>query len=45
LLADHGVYVHPGHFYDFPSEGFLVISLITKEQEFAGGVERLVSFF
>ncbi len=33
------VYVHPGHFYDFPSEGFLVVSLITREEEFARGDE------
>jgi alanine-synthesizing transaminase len=42
LIESAGVIVHPGHFYDFPQEGFLVISLITSEQEFKGGVRRLL---
>jgi aspartate/methionine/tyrosine aminotransferase len=40
LLEKHGVYLHPGHFYDFHQEGFLVVSLITPEMEFAEGIER-----
>jgi aspartate/methionine/tyrosine aminotransferase len=40
LLEKHGVCVHPGHFYDFQQEGFLVVSLITPESEFAEGIER-----
>jgi len=43
LLEKHDVYVHPGHFYDFPGEGYLVVSLITPEQDFAGGVRRVLS--
>jgi alanine-synthesizing transaminase len=42
LLAAKGIYLHPGHFYDFPSDGFLVISLICPESEFSRGVSRLV---
>ncbi len=38
LLTEKGVYVHPGHFYDFPSEGFLVVSLITQGPDFAQGM-------
>jgi aspartate/methionine/tyrosine aminotransferase len=38
LLHTHGVYVHPGHFYDFPVDGYLVVSLITPERVFAEGV-------
>lgn len=45
LLPTHGVYVHPGHFYDFPSDGYLVVSLITPEAEFAEGISRLLSCF
>jgi alanine-synthesizing transaminase len=45
LLNRKGIYVHPGHFYDFPSDGFLVLSLITKEQDFATGVKLLLSIF
>jgi alanine-synthesizing transaminase len=45
LLATKDVYVHPGHFYDFPSDGYLIVSLITPEQEFAEGTRRLLSAF
>ena len=41
LLQQHGVVVHPGHFYDFPVEGHLVLSLIPEPGDFANGVERL----
>jgi alanine-synthesizing transaminase len=44
LLTAESVYVHPGHFYDFPADGFLVVSLITRGDEFAEGVKRLLSF-
>ena len=43
LLTTHGVSVHPGHFYEFPAEGFLVASLITPEQAFAEGAKRILS--
>jgi alanine-synthesizing transaminase len=45
LLASKGVYVHPGHFYDFPSEGFVVVSLIVSLQDFASGMKLLLSIF
>jgi alanine-synthesizing transaminase len=45
LLEKEGVYVHPGHFYDFPSDGYLIVSLIAPEREFAEGVKRLISTF
>jgi aspartate/methionine/tyrosine aminotransferase len=44
LLAAKGVYLHPGHFYDFPSDGFLVVSLISPEAEFSRGVADLMDF-
>jgi aspartate/methionine/tyrosine aminotransferase len=43
LLEKHDVYVHPGHFYDFPGDGYLVVSLITPEQDFHEGVRRILS--
>jgi alanine-synthesizing transaminase len=43
LLERHGVYVHPGHFYDFPVDGFFVLSLITKEGAWQSGVKILLS--
>jgi alanine-synthesizing transaminase len=45
LLATKSVYVHPGHFYDFPREGHAVVSLIATQSEFAKGIERLLSMF
>ena len=43
LLTTHGVSVHPGHFYEFPSKGYLVMSLITPERIFAEGTSCLLS--
>jgi aspartate/methionine/tyrosine aminotransferase len=45
LIEKKGVYVYPGHFYDFPTDGYLIVSLIASEQEFAEGIKRLVSIF
>jgi alanine-synthesizing transaminase len=45
LLATKDVYAHPGHFYDFASDGYLIVSLITPEQVFAEGTKRLLSLF
>jgi alanine-synthesizing transaminase len=42
LLHEAGVSVHPGHFYDFPSDGYLVLSLITEPEDFREGVARLL---
>jgi len=44
LLNEKGVYVHPGHFYDFTADGFLVVSLITPERTFAEGIRRIFAF-
>jgi alanine-synthesizing transaminase len=45
LLATQSVYIHPGHFYDFPAEGIVVVSLITPENEFSSGLRRLILHF
>ena len=42
LLSEASVSVHPGHFYDFPSEGHLVLSLITVPVEFREGIAALL---
>ncbi len=44
LLTTKGLYAHPGHFYEFPSDGYLVLSLITPEPIFAEGTSRLLTF-
>jgi alanine-synthesizing transaminase len=41
LLEQADVLVHPGYFFDFPRDGFLVLSLLPRPEAFAGGVERL----
>jgi hypothetical protein len=41
-LRQASVSVHPGHFYDFPTEGHLVLSLITVPAEFREGIARLL---
>src|SRR5215472_5956997 len=45
LLNDFGVYVHPGHFYDFSAEGYLVVSLIAPAEDFSAGLSRLLIQF
>jgi len=42
LLEHQGVLVQPGFFYDFESEAYLVLSLLTEVQTFREGVERIV---
>jgi aspartate/methionine/tyrosine aminotransferase len=42
LLERHNVYVHPGRFYGFSSDGYLVVSLITPEAEFREGVRGVL---
>jgi alanine-synthesizing transaminase len=43
LLREDGVYVHPGHFFDFASEAYAVTSLLTPEAAFAEGIARVVA--
>jgi alanine-synthesizing transaminase len=42
LLTRDGVLVHPGYFFDFPSESYLIVSLLTPEEPFATGVGRML---
>lgn len=42
LLEQKKVLVHPGHFYDFASDGFVILSLITPHNDFCEGVKRIV---
>ena len=45
LLREASVLVHPGHFYDFPQDGYLVLSLIVPQEEFREGCRRLLQWF
>ena len=41
LLAQEDLLVHPGYFFDFPREAFLVLSLLPEEATFREGTARL----
>jgi alanine-synthesizing transaminase len=43
LLRTHHVLLHPGHFYDFPSNNHLVLSLITPADVFREARQKLFS--
>jgi len=45
LLERCSVLVHPGHFFNFSRDGFLVLSLITPQDNLKVGVLRLLNFF
>jgi aspartate/methionine/tyrosine aminotransferase len=42
LLAERDVIVHPGYFFDFPHEAYLVLSLLPEPAVFAEGVARVL---
>jgi len=42
ILRKVNVLVHPGHFYDFASDGHLVVSLITPPSHFRKGIEQVL---
>jgi alanine-synthesizing transaminase len=42
LLEDEGVLVHPGYFFDFPHEAYLVVSLLPEPDPFAEAVDRML---
>jgi len=44
LVRHAQVSVHPGHFYDFAGEGYLVLSLITEPEVFREGVMRMLNY-
>ena len=45
LLERHGVAVHPGYFFDFPTEGYLVLSLLAEATTFEVGLELTLAAF
>jgi alanine-synthesizing transaminase len=44
LVREKSVLVHPGHFYDFPGDGYLVVSLIGDVMEFGEGIAQVLAF-
>jgi alanine-synthesizing transaminase len=45
MLTTDGVLAHPGYFFDFPRESFVIVSLLVAEAAFAAGIERLFARF
>jgi alanine-synthesizing transaminase len=45
LVQDHGVSVHPGYFFGFSGDSWLVVSLLTPVDEFAAGIQNICRFF
>ena len=45
LLQNEGVLAHPGYFFDFPRESYLVVSLLVSEAQFADGTDRVLRRF
>ena len=41
MLTTDGVLAHPGYFFDFPRESFVIVSLLVTEAAFAAGIKRL----
>ena len=44
LLTETGILVHPGYFFDFEHEAFLVFSLLVPEDVFADAFDRTLRF-
>jgi hypothetical protein len=45
LLDQDNTLVHPGYFYDFHRDGFLVVSLLPPVEVFRDGITRLIARF
>ena len=43
FLEEDDVYVHPGHFFDFEDEAYVVVSLLTPEATLREGVRRIAA--
>ena len=41
LIEEHGVIVHPGYFFDFETDGHLVVSLLTEPDVLARGIAAI----
>ena len=44
ILKTTHTLIHPGHFYDFQTDGYLVVSLITPVSDFQQGIGCLMKF-
>lgn len=44
LLNLKDVYIHPGYFFDFTGEGYIVLSLLTPVEIFEEGIKRILEY-
>ena len=44
LLDRERILVHPGYFFDFAHEAYIVVSLLPREDMFADAIERTLAF-
>jgi alanine-synthesizing transaminase len=43
LLDKQDVYIHPGYYFDFEEEGYIIVSLLTQQDVFKEGIIRIVN--
>jgi aspartate/methionine/tyrosine aminotransferase len=43
FLRQDAVLVHPGHFFDFPTDGHVVLSLLPSPASFQNGIKKLLT--
>jgi hypothetical protein len=44
MLEKKDVYIHPGFFFDFKDEGYIVVSLLTPAENFNTGIKRILEY-
>jgi hypothetical protein len=44
LLDKKDVYIHPGYYFDFKDEGYIIISLLTSVDNFKKGLKRILDY-
>jgi alanine-synthesizing transaminase len=44
LAREEGVLIHPGHFYNFAEDGYLVLSLLPLHELFTEGIDKLLAY-
>jgi len=44
MLDKKDVYIHPGFFFDFKDEGYIVVSLLTPAENFNTGIKRILEY-
>ena len=43
LIEQERIYLHPGYFFDFPREAFLIVSLLPESKRFGSAVARMLA--